>query len=63
MKMNLYYVVRVYEGGTDSIGRSDDCEYVAGPFKSYSGALEAKRETKYVSNYLQVVEQVIEVNE
>ena len=63
MKLNLYYVVRVYEGGTDSIGRSDDCEYVAGPFKSYSGALEAKRETNLISNRLEVVTQTVEVNE
>lgn len=62
MKMNLYYVVRVYEGGTDSIGRSDDCQYVAGPFGSYNQATGA-RGSHVVSGKLDIVTQTIEVEE
>ena len=62
MKMNLYYVVRVYEGGTDSIGRSADCQYIAGPFGSYSQAVGAKgSHIVPASSNLEIVEQVIEV--
>lgn len=62
MKMNLYYVVRIYEGGTDSIGRSDDCQYIAGPFGSYSHALGAKgSHIVPTSSNLEIVEQLVEV--
>lgn len=62
MKMNLYYVVRVYEGGTDSIGRSDDCQYIAGPFGSYNHAVGAKG-SHVLSTRLEIVTQSLEVTE
>ena len=34
MKVNFYYVVKVHQSGTDSIDRSADAEYVAGPFRT-----------------------------
>lgn len=34
MKVNFYYVVKVHQPGTDSIDRSADAEYVAGPFRT-----------------------------
>lgn len=60
MKMTLYYLVRKYEGGTDSIGRSSDCQCVDGPFGSYNQALGAKG-SHVLWEKLEVVEQTIEV--
>lgn len=60
MKLDLYYVVRIYEGGTDSIGRSSDCQYVDGPFGSYSQAV-GSRGSHVLSGKLDIVTQTIEV--
>lgn len=34
MKVNFYYVVKVHQSGSDSVDRSADAEYVAGPFRT-----------------------------
>ena len=60
--MNLYYVVRVYEGGSDSVGRSGDCQYVGGPYGTYSQAVGAKG-SHVLSDKLEIVEQIVEVDE
>lgn len=60
MRMNLYYVVRPYKGGNDSIGRDAECDCVAGPFYSFSSAWDAKRDMIFSDNY-EVVKQPIGV--
>lgn len=62
MKLELFYVVRPYTGSNDRIGRSADCDYVAGPFKSWNSAFEVKRDQVFSDNYV-VVKQTIEVDE
>ena len=57
MKLSLYYVARRYndyEGG-------DKLLYVAGPFGHYAEALDAKRNSVYTSDYLDIVEQEVKV--
>jgi hypothetical protein len=60
MKLELFYVVRPFKGGTDSIGRSADCSLIAGPFKSWTEAWDAQKEELFSDSY-DVVKQVIEV--
>lgn len=60
MKMELYYVVRPYTGGNDRVGRSSDCDYIAGPFNSWNKAFDVKRDQVFSDKY-DVVKHILEV--
>ena len=60
MKLELFYVVRPYSSSNDRVGRSADCDYFAGPFKSWNQAFDVKRDQVFSDNY-DVVKQVVEV--
>lgn len=60
--MELYYVVRSYSGTTDRVGRSADCEYIAGPFNTWNKAFDVKRDQVFSDKY-DVVKHVIEVEQ
>ena len=62
MKLELFYVVRPYSGRTDRVGRTSDCELVAGPFKSWNSAFEVKKDQLFSDKY-EVVKQTIEVDQ
>jgi hypothetical protein len=64
MKIELYYIVRPYKGGKDSIGRSSDGEYINGPFPSWSKAFDAKQDTikTWDLDSYDIVKQTIEVD-
>ena len=62
MKMELFYVVRPYSGLNDRVGRSADCDYVAGPFRSWTQAFDLKKDQVFSDKY-EVVKQVVEVTE
>jgi hypothetical protein len=63
MKMNLYYLVRRYKGGIDSIGRDADCACVDGPFYCWNDAYQAKKDMKMFQDDYEVVKQSVEVQE
>jgi hypothetical protein len=49
MKVNLYYVVREYKPGYDSVGRYSDAVMVSGPWPSHeqAQAVLEKMENRY----------------
>lgn len=63
MKLELFYIVRVYSGSNDRVGRSADCELVAGPFSTWFKATDAKLELfkSWESDLYDVVKQTVEV--
>ncbi len=62
MKMTMYYVARFYKSGKDSIGRSNDCEYVSGPFAFYSQAVDSRKEQSMPNRtQFEIVKSIIEV--
>ena len=56
MIMTLYYVAR-------DLDYQNELRYVAGPFASYSAAVNSKEESFFDSDQLKVVEQTITVTE
>ena len=61
MKINLYYLVRPYRGGNDSVGRDGDAAWVDGPFRCYHDALEAKRDLKDFSDQYRIAKQTVDL--
>ena len=63
MKFEMYYIVRRFAGGADSVGRGEaDCECIAGPFFHIHDANNWKLEylQPYQMGQYYVVTQMIE---
>lgn len=58
MKVNLYYVVKEYKSGADSVGRNSDAVLISGP---YSDRFDAQMFIEKMDNpydYLIVVDEI-----
>jgi hypothetical protein len=61
MKINLYYLVRPYRGGNDSVGRDSDAACVAGPFRCYHDAYEARQDMKQFADQYEIAKQALDL--
>jgi hypothetical protein len=61
MKVNFYYVVKVHQPGTDSIDKTADAIYVAGPFATDANARDYIKNT-FSTSYASNVHEVIHIN-
>ena len=61
MKVNFYYVVKVYQSGAESIDKTADAIYVAGPFSTDINARDYIRNT-FSSQDDRNVHEVIHIN-